>query len=110
MLVDATAFYLRDAHRIPETLAHENQGAFRWTFALRIYMDRTKNFPRNTEVQAVLMFTSRDPGPWVGSVAPSGEAVTVREHDSFLALPDRPFHPRSARTNSEADSAASARI
>lgn len=31
MLVDATAFYLRDAHAIPETLARENQGHSRST-------------------------------------------------------------------------------
>ncbi len=54
-LVDATAFFLHDAHQIPETLARENQG----TYSLdggraAFYLDRTKNFPRNTEVEAIL--------------------------------------------------------
>lgn len=95
VLVDATAFYLRDAHRIPETLAGEKQGAYSLDASRSaLYMDRTKNFPKNTEVESVLTFTSRDPGPWVRSVTPAPESLTVREHHSFIALPDRPFQPR----------------
>jgi hypothetical protein len=95
VLVDATSFYLRDAHAIPETLDREKQG----TYALdatrsAIYLDRTRNFPRNTEVEAVLTFSGKDAGDWVQSVTPSPDSLTVREHHSFIALPDQPFTPR----------------
>jgi hypothetical protein len=51
VLVDATNFYLRDAHRVPETLTRNNQGDFSLDLSRSaIYPDRTRNFPRNTEV------------------------------------------------------------
>src|SRR3981189_923805 len=50
-LVDATTFYLRDAHQIPGTLQRAQQGAFRLDpNRCAFYLANTKNFPRNTEV------------------------------------------------------------
>lgn len=96
VLVDATTFFLRDAHSIPETLAQEKQGSYSLDASRSaIYPARTKNFPRNTEVEALLTFGGKDPGPWLQSVAPSPTALTVREHHSFVALPDSPFTPRA---------------
>ena len=95
VLVDATNFYLRDAHQVPETLTRNNQGSFTLDLSRSaIYPDRTRNFPRNTEVEAILTFTGKQPGAWVRSVTPSADALTVREHHSFVALPDQPFTPR----------------
>jgi hypothetical protein len=95
VLADATNFYLRDAHAIPETLDKEKQGTYTLDAARSaIYLDRTRNFPRNTEVEAVLTFSGKDPGDWVQSVTPSPDSLTVREHHSFIALPDQPFTPR----------------
>jgi hypothetical protein len=52
VLVDATAFFMRDAHGVSETLRRTNQGRFgvdesRSSF----YLPRTKNFPQNTEIE-----------------------------------------------------------
>jgi hypothetical protein len=95
VLVDATDFYLRDAHQLPETLMREKQGSYTLDPSRSaIYLDHTRNFPRNTEVEAILTFTGKEPGAWVQSVTPSPDALTVREHHSFVALPDKPFTPR----------------
>ena len=95
VLIDATDFFLRDAHGIPETLTREKQGSYSLDEKRSaIYPDRTKNFPRNTEVEALLTFSGHDPGPWVQSVTPTPESLTVREHHSFIALPDKPLTPR----------------
>ncbi len=95
VLIDATSFFLRDAHNVPETLAQEKQGSFSLDDKRSaIYPDRTKNFPRNTEVEALLTFSGKDAGPWVQSVTPSPDSLTVREHHSFVALPDTPMTPR----------------
>lgn len=96
VLIDATSFFLRDAHSVPETLSRENQGSFSLDDRRSaIYPDRTRNFPRNTEVEAMLTFSGRGAGPWVQSVTPSPDALTVREHHSFVALPDAAtFHTR----------------
>jgi hypothetical protein len=95
-LVDATDFFLRDAHGIPETLRRTHQGSFRLDPArCAIYLPQTKNFPLNTEVEATLTFSGDDPGPWVRQVTPSPESITVREHHSFVQLPPPGYKPRA---------------
>jgi len=59
------------------------------------YLPRTKNFPKNTEVEATLTFTSDAPGRFVRDVTPSPDAVTVREHHSFIQLPGAEYRPRA---------------
>src|SRR5215467_13172902 len=87
-LVDATDFFLRDAHHVPEALQRTKQGAFHLEGTrCAIYLANTKNFPLNTEVEATLTFMGTEPGPWVRQVTPSPEAITVREHHSFVQLP-----------------------
>jgi hypothetical protein len=94
-LVDATDFFLRDAHDIPATLKRTKQGAYRLDPArCAIYLPLTKNFPMNTEVEAVLTFGGDDPGQWVKQVTPSPDSITVREHHSFVQLPPPGYKPR----------------
>jgi hypothetical protein len=102
VLVDATDFFLRDAHGIPATLQKEKQGAYKLDASrCAIYLPRTKNFPLNTEVEATLTFAGEEPGPWVRDVTPTPEAITVREHHSLVQLPatgykKRVYDPRSS--------------
>src|SRR5271170_4040307 len=101
-LVDATDFFLRDAHGIPETLRRTHQGSYHLDPArCAIYLPLTKNFPLNTEVESTLTFSGDDPGPWVRQVTPSPESITVREHHSFVQLPppgykSRAYDPRAS--------------
>src|SRR5216684_2701044 len=95
-LVDATAFYLRDAHQVPNTLQRLQQGVFRLDpTRCALYLSNTKNFPKNTEVEATLTFTSEEPGPMLRQVTPNPQAITVREHHSFVELPPSGFKPRA---------------
>jgi len=95
-LVDATSFYLRDAHQVPGTLQRLQQGTFRLEpTRCAFYLANTKNFPKNTEVEATLTFATEDePGPLVRQVTPMPQAITVREHISFVELPPPGFKPR----------------
>jgi Met-zincin/Domain of unknown function (DUF5117) len=95
-LVDAAGFYLRDAHGIPGTLQRSQQGAFRLDpTRCAFYLANTKNFPRNTEIETTLTFTTEgEGGPLVRQVTPIAQAITVREHVSFVELPDSGFKPR----------------
>src|SRR5277367_6977926 len=101
-LVDATDFFLRDAHDIPETLRRTHQGSYHLDLTrCAIYLPLTKNFPLNTEVESTLTFSGDDPGPWVRQVTPSPESITVREHHSFVQLPppgykSRAYDPRAS--------------
>src|SRR5205823_3190055 len=60
-----------------------------------IYLPRTKSFPKNTEIESTLTFITDDPGQYVRQVAPSPRMLTVREHHSFVELPDNNYHPRA---------------
>jgi hypothetical protein len=94
-LVDATDFFLRDAHGVPEALRRTKQGSYHVDASrCAIYLPQTKNFPLNTEVEATLTFVGDDPGQWVRQVTPSPEAITVREHHSFVQLPPPGYKPR----------------
>ena len=95
-LVDATAFYLRDVHGVPGTLQRNQQGQFRLDpTRCAFYLANTKNFPKNTEVETTLTFTTEgEAGPLVRSVTPVPQAITVREHVSFVELPPPGFKPR----------------
>src|SRR5277367_4000175 len=104
VLVDATDFLLSDSLGAREQLADTKQGAYkldkeRCAFAL----ENTKNFPLNTEFESILTFTTEHPAvdSLVATVTPDAHAVTLREHYSFVQLPDdgyqpRAFDPRSA--------------
>ncbi len=98
VLVDATAFFLRDAHGVVDCLRQSKQGGYRLDDSRSaFYFERTKGFPRNTEVETTLTFTTEeDPGNLVSEVTPTPSAVTVREHHSFVELPalDGGYRPR----------------
>jgi hypothetical protein len=97
VLVDATEFFLRDTHGIVRRLKDREQGSFKLETGRSVfYLPRTKAFPRNTEIEVSLTFTSDEPGPLVRSTAASGEAVTLRLHHSLVQLPGSGYTPRRA--------------
>jgi hypothetical protein len=95
VLVDATDFALRDAHGVIDVLKRQEQGDYELDPSRSVlYLPRTQSFPENTEIEVTLTFTGKKPGPWVGDVAPTAQALTVRQHHSFVALPEPGFVPR----------------
>ena len=97
VLVDATDFFLRDAHNVAERIASAHQGIYREEISRSaIAMDATKDFPKNTEVEAVETFVSQSEpkGKYLEQVTPDAHAVTVREHTSLIALPNDGYQPR----------------
>lgn len=95
VLVDGTDFALHDAHDLIGRMRGAGQGTFKLDASRSaIYPPRTKGFPRNTEIEATLTFTSDNPGRWVRDVAAAPAAVTVRQHNSFVALPEPGYQPR----------------
>ncbi len=101
ILVDFTSFIVRDAHDSISTLKSTGQGEFTLDAARSaVDLDACLAFPDNVELEAILTLASRAPGRLVRETAPLGEAVTLRQHHSFIRLPDdgyqpRAFHPRA---------------
>jgi uncharacterized protein DUF4953/uncharacterized protein DUF5117 len=96
VLVDATAFLLRDAHGVIDRLRQARQGQYRFDESRSaFFLPRTKAFPKNTEIETILTFTTDgDPGPLVRGTVPSPQSLTVREHQSLVELPDSSYRPR----------------
>jgi hypothetical protein len=113
-LIDLTPFLIRDSQNIGSILtapATSGGAAGRGTTTgggaykvdetrSAVFLPNTKNFPKNTEFEAMLTFTGGAP-TGRGNIAPDANAVTVRMHQSFVELPDgnfkqRKFDPRSS--------------
>jgi len=95
VLIDATDFFIQDAHDVIGTLRQTQQG----TYTLEknrsaFYLPRTRNFPQNSEFEVTLTFTGQPAGAYIKSVAPTPSSVTIREHFSFVQLPDNQYKPR----------------
>ena len=97
VLVDASDFFLRDARDVTGTIANRGQGHFTLDVnRSAFYLDNTKAFPENVEIETLLTFTSSDPGTLVYGVAANGNAITLRQHHSLVKLPDDNFRTRLA--------------
>ncbi|MFC3560905.1 zinc-dependent metalloprotease [Pedobacter jamesrossensis] len=113
-LIDLTPFIIRDSQNIGGTIGAPassggagGRGAATGGSTYRVdetrsavYLPNTKNFPKNSEFEAMLTFTGGAPSGR-GNIAPDANAVTVRMHQSFVELPDgnfkqRKFDPRSS--------------
>jgi hypothetical protein len=97
VLVDATAFFLRDAHGVIDRLRQAKQGQYHFDESRSaFYLPRTRAFPKNTEVETILTFVSEgETGRLVDDTVPSPQSLTVREHHSLVELPDRGYKPRN---------------
>ncbi|SJZ78734.1 zinc-dependent metalloprotease [Sediminibacterium ginsengisoli] len=97
VLVDATSFFVRDAHGIADRIRGMRQGTYAFNEQRSaVYLANTRNFPLNSEFEATITFTGgSDAGRFVTTVTPSAEAITLRVHHSFVQLPDNKYTPRA---------------
>lgn len=101
VLIDYTPFLLSDIHNVSQKLKSKKQGNFKIDNSRSaLYAKRTKAFPDNTELEAMVTFKGSEAGTFLKSVTPDPSAVTVHLHHSLIKLPDdnyqtREFHPYS---------------
>jgi hypothetical protein len=96
VVVDATGFFLSDTYGVSESIRRAQQGTAR-VDAQRSWFDgdRTKAFPRNVEIHAVLTFNVDNAGPALRRWSADGSAPVFELHHSIVALPDpQGFAPR----------------
>jgi len=97
VLIDATAFLMRDALQVSNQLQTFRQGSYAIDLSRSaIYLKSTKNFPMNAEFETSITYVSKDAKKdnLVSTVAPVAEAITLRIHHSFIQLPDNNYKPR----------------
>lgn len=96
LLVDYTAFLFSDIHQISSRLDAQQQGSFSPDDSRSgVYQARSKAFPRNTELEAMVTYSGSKAGEFVKQVAPAPEAITVHLHHSLVALPEAGYQPRT---------------
>lgn len=94
-LIDITDFLMQDAHGIAARLQRSKQGSYSIDKSRSaIFLNRTKNFPKNSEFEATITYTGKATGGYIRSVTPTPSNITVRQHYSFVELPDYDFEPR----------------
>lgn len=95
ILIDLTPMLLTDAHGVIPRLKQNKQGNFKVDLKRSaVYLPRTKNFPLNSEFEALITFSGQATGRQLRSVSPNGNAFTLRMHHSFIQLPDEGYKPR----------------
>ena len=93
-IVDATGFFTRDAHDLAARLAASEEGDYVVDPTRSvIFMPRTKAFPDNTEVEAIVTFTGKPAGEILATVAPDPTTISVHMHHSFIRLPEDGYEP-----------------
>jgi hypothetical protein len=96
VVVDATEFFMQDAVGAAGDISRAKQGTYRLDpKRCAFYLPRTKNFPENTEVEVTITLTGEQPGTYLREVTPTAQAVTMRQHHSFVQLPDAGYQPRA---------------
>ncbi|MFT5016881.1 MAG: hypothetical protein ACI92C_002611 [Neolewinella sp.] len=95
VLIDLTPMLLSDAHGVVARLKSKKQGTYKMDAdRSAVYLDKTKNFPKNSEFEASLTFAGEATGNQLRSVTPTSGAFTLRTHHSFVELPDDNYTPR----------------
>ena len=101
LLVDGTDYFLEDVHGVARRLKDTGQGDYRPDPGRSaIFLPRTRGFPDNTEVDAMVTLAGEPQGEIIGTVVPDARLVTVHQHHSFVRLPEPgyeplPYDPRS---------------
>ena len=95
VLVDATEFFMQDAHGVINRLKSRKMGSYKVDISRSsIYLPGPMKFPKNTNVETMLTYTGNNPGNYVRQVTPTPTAITVRLHHSFIQLPDKNYSTR----------------
>jgi hypothetical protein len=88
VLVDLSPMLMSDRNRVVEAMTRSGQGNYRVDASRSaLNMERTKNFPDNTEFDAILTFSGKPAGRYVWQVVPTAEHMTLGQHLSFVRLP-----------------------
>ncbi len=95
VLVNYTDFLLSDIHGIANRLDRTKQGSYKLDKSRSgVYLSRSKSFPDNTEMEALVTFGGSKPGQYVRQVTPAPQSISVHLHHSLIQLPDNNYQPR----------------
>lgn len=93
--IDIAPLLLEDLNQVAVQLKESKQGAFKLDKQRSaLFFDNIHAFPENVEFESILTFAGEPSGNWIKGVTPSPEYVSIRQHVSFIKLPDNQYTPR----------------
>lgn len=100
ILIDLSTLLLSDRHGVAARLNGAKQGSYSIDDKRSaVLSEQTKNFPDNTELEALLTFAGSGEGAYVRQVAADAKSLRLHQHLSFVRLPElyqtRTYHPGS---------------
>ena len=94
VLIDLTNFAQRDSLGLSGLLESSGEGSYSIDAQRSVINNaRSKAFPDNTEIDALVTFVGRPKGEILETVSPDAGAVTLHLHHSFVRLPDDGYTP-----------------
>jgi hypothetical protein len=95
VIIDYSNFLLSDIHQISQRLAGTKQGSYQVDSKRSgVYLKKSKAFPKNTELEALVTFGGSNAGQYVNQVTPDPISISVHLHHSLVKLPDADYLPR----------------
>ena len=95
VVIDYTEFLLSDIHQISQSLTATKQGTYKADPKRSgVFLARSKSFPDNTELEALVTFGGTNPGRYINQVTPDPISISVHLHHSLVKLPDAGYQPR----------------
>jgi hypothetical protein len=95
VVIDYTDYLLSDIHQISQRLTLTKQGSYKVDPKRSgVFLKRSKAFPDNTELEALVTFGGSKPGKFVDQVTPDPISISVHLHHSLVMLPDTNYQPR----------------
>ena len=93
-IIDASDFFIRDAHGISARLKAAGEGKYIVDASRSaIYLQRTKAFSDNSEIEAIVTYTGQPMGEILQTIVEDPATVTVHLHHSLIRLPDHKYEP-----------------
>ena len=94
LLIDLTDFSQRDSLKLAALLKQAGEGSYAVDPRRSVInLQRSKAFPDNSEIDALVTFVGQPEGEILPTVAPEAGAITVHLHHSFVRLPDDGYTP-----------------
>ncbi|MBR7800356.1 zinc-dependent metalloprotease [Undibacterium sp. FT137W] len=105
-LIDFSSFLVADRHGVVDSLSRSRQGNYVVDEKRSaVLTQNAKNFPDNTELEALLTFSGLGEGQFVRQVAIDQKSLRMHQHVSLVRLPEgytaRPYHPGSGGIDSD---------
>ena len=101
IVIDITPFLTEDINNIIGVLRDTKQGLYKLDKSRSaVHPNYLLAFPQNVEFESINTYVGEPSGQFIKDVAATPEVISIRQHISFVQLPDDHYKPRKYNVNS----------